>query len=97
MALKVMRDQVDGWDVVRGDEALSNFPDRESAEAAARMRAEEDHDREPVEVDIEHVHEIDDTRQGMRPAFIGLVALLAVVTILVAIISLTDSLTGFGS
>ena len=45
MALKVMPNELDGWDVVREDEgvALTNHPDRASAEAAARLRAEEEH------------------------------------------------------
>ena len=103
MALKVVRNEVDGWDVVREDEdvALTNHPDRESAEAAAELRAEEDRvsqeGGEPVVVDTEEVHQIDDERQGMRPAFLALVGLLAVVTVLVVILSLTGSLTGFGS
>ena len=33
----------------------------------------------------------------MRPAFLALVGLLAVVTVLVIVLSLTGSLTGFGS
>jgi len=103
MALKVVRNEVDGWDVVREDEdvALSNHPDRESAEAAAKLRAEEDHiaqsGGEPVVVDPDEVHAIDDTRQGMRPAFLWLGGLLAVVVILVVVLALTGSLTGFGS
>ena len=45
MALKVVRNEIDGWDVVREDEdvALSNHPDRQTAELAAHMRAEEEH------------------------------------------------------
>jgi hypothetical protein len=103
MALKVVRNEVDGWDVVREDEdvALSNHPDLSSAEAAAELRAEEDrvsHEGgELVVVDPDEVHEIDDERQGMRTAFLALVGLLAVVTVLVIVLSLTGSLTGFGS
>jgi len=103
MALKVVRNELDGWDVVRDDEgvALSNHPDRETAEAAARLRAHEERvspeGDEPVEVHPEEVHAIDDTRQGMRPAFLGLGALLLAITILIVILSLTGSLTGFGS
>lgn len=103
MALKVVRDEVDGWDVVRDDEdvALSNHPDRESAEAAARLRAHEErashHGDESVVVHPEEVHAIEDTRQGVRVAFLALAALgLAIVVLLVAL-SLTGSLTGFGS
>ena len=62
MALKVVRNEVDGWDVVREDEgvALSNHPDRASAEEAAKLRAEEDHigesGGEPVVVAPGEVH-----------------------------------------
>ncbi|MDX6581162.1 MAG: hypothetical protein QOI10_346 [Solirubrobacterales bacterium] len=103
MALKVVRNEVDGWDVVREDEdvAVSNHTDRASAEAAARLRAEEEHigesGGEPVVVAPDEVHGIDDTRQGMTPAFLALVGLLAVITILVVVLSVTGSLTGFGS
>ncbi len=103
MALKVVRNEIDGWDVLREDEgvALSNHPDRESAEAAAELRAEEDRvsqeGGEPVVVAPDEVHPIDDARQGMRPAFLALVGLLAAVTILVVVLALTGSLTGFGS
>jgi hypothetical protein len=103
MALKVVRNEVDGWDVVREDEdvALSNHPDRASAEAAAKLRAEEEHigesGGEPVVVAEDEVHAIDDTREGMRPAFLYLAGLLALITILVIVLALTGSLTGFGS
>ena len=103
MALKVIRNEIDGWDVVREDEevALSNHPDRESAELAAEMRAEEEHiaesGGEPVVVATDEVHQIDDAREGVKPAFLYLAGLLALITILVVILSLTGSLTGFGS
>ena len=46
MALKVMKNEVDGWDVVREDEdaALSNHPTREEAIAAAEIRSDEERD-----------------------------------------------------
>ncbi len=103
MALKVMPNEVDGWDVVREDEgvALTNHPDRASAEAAARLRAEEEHlggsGGEPVVVAADEVHRIDDTREGMRPAFMALAGLLVFVSILIIVLGLTGSLTGFGS
>ena len=104
MPLKVIRNEVDGWDVVREDEsvALSNHPDKESAEAAAKLRASEDHvgesGGEPViEAGDDEVHGIDDAREGVKPAFLYLGGLLAVITILVIVLSLTGSLTGFGS
>lgn len=103
MALKVMQNEIDGWDVVREDEdvALSNHPTRESAEEAARIRANEERlseeGGEPVVVDEQHVHAIDDPRQGMKPAFFALAGLLAFVTLLVIVLALTGALTGFGS
>ena len=104
MALKVVRNEVDGWDVVREDEdvALSNHADKASAEAAAERRADEEHiaesGGEPVVVaPDDEVHAIDDTREGVRPAFLYLGGLLALITILVIVLSLTGSLTGFGS
>ena len=103
MALKVMPNEVDGWDVVREDEevALSNHPTRESAEHAARMRADEERvsqeGDEPVVVDPRHVHAIDDARQGMKPAFLALGGILLAVTVLIAILALAGALTGFGS
>jgi hypothetical protein len=103
MSLKVMPNEVAGWDVVREDEgvALSNHPTREQALEAAEMRAEEervgDMGDTDVEVDADHVHAIDDTRQGMKPAFLAGGALLLAITILIAVLALTGSLTGFGS
>ncbi len=103
MALKVVRNEVDGWDVVREDEdvALSNHPDRSSAEAAAKLRADEDRvseeGDEPVVIATDEVHGIDDARQGMKPAFLALLGLLALVTLLIVILALTGSLTDFGS
>ena len=86
MSVRVIRNEVDGWDVIdeHGDQALSNHPTRESAEKAARMRAEElhlaEHGEKPVVIDTDHVHAIDDTTQGMKPAFLALAGLLAFVT-----------------
>ena len=103
MALKVMPNEVAGWDVVREDEgvALSNHPTREQAEEAARIRADEERlseeGDEPVKVDTEHVHEIDDARQGMLPAFLSLGGLLIAVAVLIAVIALIAALTDFGS
>ena len=103
MALKVVRNEVDGWDVIREDEgvALSNHPDRASAETGARISADEDRATaeggEPVAVEPGEVHAIDDARQGMKPAFLWLGGLAVLITILVIVLSLTGSLTGFGS
>ena len=99
----MIQNEVDGWDVVREDEdvALSNHPTKESAEKAAQIRADEERvseeGDEPVVVDEEHVHAIDDARQGMKPAFLALGGLLAFIILLVIVLALTGSLTGFGS
>ncbi len=103
MALKVMRNEVDGWDVVREDEdvALSNHPTREEAIAAAEIRANEERVGDlgdtPVEVDTEHVHEIEDTRTGMKPAFLGGGALLIVIILIAVVAAIIAAATGFGS
>ncbi len=103
MALKVMRNEIDGWDVVREDEgvAVSNHHTREDAVAAAEIRSEEERVGDigdtPVEVDTDHVHEIDDTRQGMKPAFLGGGTLLIAIALLIAVVGIIAAVTGFGS
>jgi hypothetical protein len=65
MTLKVVRNEVDGWDVIREgeDQAISNHVDRATAEAAAKLRAEEDGigepEDEPVVVREDEVHGLD--------------------------------------
>jgi hypothetical protein len=52
----------------------------------------------PNEVDgWDLVREENDARHGVKPAFFALAAILLFVTILVAVLSLTGALTGFGS
>ena|SRR5918993_1800489 len=102
MALKVMKNEVDGWDVVREDEdrALSNHPTREEAVAAAEIRSDEERVNDagdtPVEVDTVNVHEIEDARQGMKPAFFGGGTLLLTVFLLIAVIATIVAVTGLG-
>jgi Uncharacterized protein conserved in bacteria (DUF2188) len=103
MALKVVENTLDGWDVMREDEdtALSNHPTRQQAEEAAKIRAEEervgDEGDEPVEVSRDEVHGIDDTRVGVKPAFLSFGGLLIAVTLLAAAIAIVAAVTGFGS
>jgi len=103
MALKVMQNEVDGWDVVRDDEdrALSNHPTREEAIAAAEIRSEEERINDagdtPVEIDTEHIHEIEDTRVGMKPAFLGGGALLLTVILIIVVVAVIVSVTNVGS
>ena len=95
----VVRDEIDGWDVVRDEEdvALSNHHTLEDAKAAAELRAKEEGISAPVVVADRTVHQIDDTRMGVRTAILALAGLLLAVTILVIVLALTGSLTGFGS
>ena len=51
----------------------------------------------PVEVDTEHVHEIEDARTGMKPAFFGGGALLIVIILIAAAAAIIAAATGFGS
>ena len=103
MALKVIENEVDGWDVVREDEgvALSNHRTREQAMEAAEMRADEerlgDMGDTSVELDTEHIHGIDDARQGVKPAFLWGGVLLLAITLLIVVLALTGALTDFGS
>ena len=103
MALKVVRNEVDGWDVVREDEdvALSNHPDRATRRrphsCAPTRSTSASPAASPWSWPPDEVHAIDDTREGMKPAFLYLGGLLALITILVIVLALTGSLTGFGS
>jgi hypothetical protein len=97
---EIVPDEIDGWDVKKPDEeqALSNHPTRESAEAAARLRAnEEQADEVRVTVKERAVHRVDDETRGVRTAFLALGALLLLVTLLVVVISLVGALTDFGA
>lgn len=103
MALKVMKNEVDGWDVVREDEerALSNHTTREEAIAAAEIRSDEDRVNDagdtPVEVDTVNVHEIEDADTGVKPAFIGGGTLLLVVLLIIVLVAVIVAATNFGS
>lgn len=98
-----MQNEVDGWDVVREDQdtALSNHPTREEAIAAAEIRSDEERVGDvgdaPVEVDTDEVHEIEDTRTGVKPAFLGGGALLFLVVLIIVVVGAIAAITGFGS
>jgi hypothetical protein len=101
-ALKVVPNEVDGWDVVRAEEGISltNFHDREDAERAARMLAhEEGHggDEPDVIVDPTHPHGIDETQRGVKTYFIAVVGLLLAIGVIATIAALVGAETGFGS
>ncbi len=101
--LKVVRSEVDGWDVVNAEDgqAVSNHPTRESAEKAAALRAPEDSISEEGEGDVivapDETHGIDDDQRGVKAAFFSLGGLLAAITILAIVIALIAALTDFGA
>jgi hypothetical protein len=74
--------------------ALTNHPTREEAEAAARLRAEEEGG-----VEVEHEdHPVQEGAggegRGVKTYFLVLVGLLLAVTILIVVISLVSSALG---
>jgi len=88
--LVVVRDEVDGWDVIREDDpqSLTNTPTKESAiEAAKAFLADEGGDGEVV-VHEDEVHGIDDTRRGVKAYVIALLGLLALIVAIIVITSL---------
>ena len=88
--LIVVRDEVDGWDVLReGDpQSLTNTASKESAiEAARKFIADEGGEGEVV-VHEDEVHEIDDTGRGVKLYVVALLGLLAVITVIIVITSL---------
>jgi hypothetical protein len=88
--LIVVRDEVDGWDVVREDDSqsLTNTATKDSAiEAAKRFLADEGGDGDVV-VHEDEVHAIDDTSRGVKLYVIALLGLLAVITVIIVITSL---------
>ena len=88
--LVVVRDEVDGWDVVREDDpqSLTNTPTKETAiEAAKAFLADEGGDGEVI-VHEDEVHGLDDTRRGMKLYVIALLGLLALIVVIIVITSL---------
>jgi Uncharacterized protein conserved in bacteria (DUF2188) len=93
--LVVVRDEVDGWDVIREDDpqSLTNTATKESAiEAAKLFLADEGGDGEVV-VHEDEVHGIDDTRRGVRIYVVALLGLLVVIVAIIVITSLLASWT----
>jgi hypothetical protein len=88
--LIVVRDEIDGWDVVREDDpqALTNTATKESAiEAAKTFLADEGGEGEVV-VREDEVHHLEDTGRGVKLYVIALLGLLAVITAIIVITSL---------
>jgi len=93
--LIVVRDEVDGWDVVREEDpqALTNTATRESAVAAAKAILADEGGEGDVVVHENEVHRLDDTSRGVRTYVIALLGLLAAVTVIIVVTSLLASWT----
>jgi hypothetical protein len=86
----VVRDEIDGWDVIREDDpqALTNTATKETAiEAAKKFLADEGGEGEVV-VHEDEVHGIDDTGRGVKLYVVALLGLLAVIIVIIVITSL---------
>ena len=88
--LIVVRDEIDGWDVVREEDpqSLTNTATKESAVAAADAILADEGGEGEVVVHEDEVHHIDDTSRGVKAYLIALVVLLAVITIIIVLTSL---------
>jgi len=88
--LIVVRNEVDGWDVLREEDpqALTNTPTKETAvEAAEKILADEGGEGE-VLVNEKAVHGLDDTSRGVKTYVVALLGLLAAITVIIVITSL---------
>jgi len=93
--LIVVRDEVDGWDVLREEDpqALTNTPTKESAvEAAEKILADEGGEGEVV-VHEDEVHHLDDTSRGIKTYVIALLGLLVAIMVIIVVTSLLASWT----
>jgi hypothetical protein len=88
--LIVVKDEVDGWDVIReGDpQSLTNTATKESAIEAAKMFIADEGGEGDVEVHENEVHGIDDTGRGVKLYVAALLGLLAFITLIIVITSL---------
>ena len=86
----VVRDEIDGWDVIREDDpqALTNTATKESAVEAARMFLADEGGEGEVVVRENEVHGIDDTGRGVKLYVVALLGLLAVITAIIVLTSL---------
>jgi cell division protein FtsX len=93
--LIVVRDEIDGWDVVREEDpqALTNTATRESAVAAAEAILADEGGDGNVVVHENEVHRLDDTSRGVRTYVIALLGLLAAVIVIIVVTSLLASWT----
>jgi Uncharacterized protein conserved in bacteria (DUF2188) len=88
--LVVVRDEVDGWDVIREDDpqALTNTPTKETAIEAAKRFLADQGGRGEVVVHENEVHAIDDTGRGVKLYVAALLGLLAVIIAIIVLTSL---------
>jgi uncharacterized protein DUF2188 len=88
--LIVVRDEVDGWDVLRekDSQSLTNTPSKELAIEAARKFIEDEGGEGDVVVHEDEVHGIDDTGRGVKLYVIALLGLLAIITAIIVITAL---------
>jgi hypothetical protein len=88
--LIVVRDEVDGWDVIReGDpQSLTNTATKESAIKAAKTFLADEGGEGEVVVHEDEVHGIDDTGRGVKVYVIALLGLLVAIIVIIVITSL---------
>jgi hypothetical protein len=86
----VVRDEVDGWDVVRENDpqALTNTATKDSAVEAARQFLADEGGEGEVVVREDQVHHLDDTGRGVKTYVIALLGLLAAIIAVIVITSL---------
>jgi Uncharacterized protein conserved in bacteria (DUF2188) len=88
--LIVLRDEVDGWDVIREEDSqsLTNTPSKELAIEAAKKFLEDEGGEGEVVLHEDEVHGIDDTGRGVKVYVIALLGLLAAIVAIIVITSL---------
>jgi hypothetical protein len=88
--LVVVRDEVDGWDVIREDDpqSLTNTPTKETAIEAAKAFLADEGGNGQVVVHEDEVHGIDDTRRGVKLYVVALLGLLALIVAIIVITAL---------
>jgi cell division protein FtsX len=91
----VLRDEVDGWDVVREDDpqALTNTPTKEDAVAAAEAILADEGGEGEIVVHGDQVHRLDDTSRGVKTYVVALLGLLAAVIVIIVVTALLASWT----
>ena len=88
--LIIVRDELDGWDIVREDDpqALTNTATKEDAVAAAEAILAEEGAGDRVMVHENEVHHTDDTSRGVKTYVVALLGLLVAIIVIIVITSL---------